>query len=1054
MNTQQQLQQLEALCTKLYVFQDSNERAQAEKALQPFTSAPEYLPQAKYLLDNATTAYAQHFATSAINKVLTKYWNNFTPSLRIEIRNHMLNYLATNAPKLQSFVVTAIIQLICRVTKLAWFDETHQQDILDEIGKFLKHSSAYYLIGVKLMNQLLLEMNEVTSAAGQTWSEHRKTCNSFRDKCMLQIFKISLTSLVELFKSGSTEEQLKDQALELAYRCLTFDFLGTSPEDSTDDLGSVQAPTSWKPLFEDDSTIKLFLQIYVSSQPPRSTQALQCLVQIASIRSLFNETERDVFLGYLIEASKEILQFRAGLNEQPNHHEFSRFLARLKGNFQASSIVASKSYSEWIQQVAVFTMNSFNHWQWSPNSVFFLLTFWARLVLSVYYIKNKEASMIETLAPQIIQAFMTARLEAIQQASADEGIDEDEEQLLEQMEALPHLGRCKYETTRNFLMSIIDPISQTFRKIAEMPQSARRKEVSVVEGQLSLIVYCVGSMIGGRQNIIHTSEEHDQVDAELAARVLELMRLHDTRLTTSPDTPSKAKLELAFLEFVEFFRKAYLSDQASNSSKLYPRLSELIGISDSKTLLQLYVTKIATNLKYWAKDEKIIYKTLYELHELASGYASSKILLKLELTNQFLAYHTSQFFPFLDFDGNFKNRALYYTSLARLLFTEDNFAKFEAFVEPFKQTLTILRDQTAPDVYRTDSCKKVLMGIFRDFLGIMNACASRRSYNLIFDFIYPDYVSVILRTAEVLYDRYEVMNPLLKFFSEFVFSKGSRINFDSSSVNGILLFRESSKLLVAYGSRIISFTPSTDAYREKYVGIIHAMNILNRSINGNYVNFGVFGLYGDAAFSDAVNVTMKLALSVPLKELGAYPKLLKSYFSLMETMSDKHVSILAKLDTPSFVQLLVCLRDGVDSVETSVSSQSCAVIERIVSFRYATGKSVDQTALGMLNKHFSENAELFNSILTFMFQRALDNCQNLWSFSRPVFCLILLNPEHFMNLKSQLISRQPSDRQQQLVKDFEDLMKDIRNTLESQNRDKFSQNFNSFVQDVRKYIVL
>lgn len=49
----------------------------------------------------------------------------------------MLTFLASNAPKLQGFVVTQIIQLICRITKLGWFDEG-QQDIYEETTKFLK----------------------------------------------------------------------------------------------------------------------------------------------------------------------------------------------------------------------------------------------------------------------------------------------------------------------------------------------------------------------------------------------------------------------------------------------------------------------------------------------------------------------------------------------------------------------------------------------------------------------------------------------------------------------------------------------------------------------------------------------------------------------------------------------------------------------------------------------------------------------------------------------------------------------------------------------------
>lgn len=43
---------------------------------------------------------------------------------------------------------------------------------------------------------------------------------------------------------------------------------------------------------------------------------------------------------------------------------------------------------------------------------------------------------------------------------------------------------------------------------------------------------------------------------------------------------------------------------------------------------------------------------------------------------------------------------------------------------------------------------------------------------------------------EAFADTPAVTTPLLKFMSEFVFNKSQRLTFDSSSANGILLFRE------------------------------------------------------------------------------------------------------------------------------------------------------------------------------------------------------------------------------------------------------------------------
>ena len=74
----------------------------------------------------------------------------------------------------------------------------------------------------------------------------------------------------------------------------------------------------------------------------------------------------------------------------------------------------------------------------------------------------------------------------------------------------------------------------------------------------------------------------------------------------------------------------------------------------------------------------------------------------------------------------------------------------------------------------------------------------------------------------------QVTTPLLKFMAEFVLNKAQRLTFDSSSPNGILLFREVSKLIVAYGSRVLSLPNAADIYTYKYKGIWICLTILSR----------------------------------------------------------------------------------------------------------------------------------------------------------------------------------------------------------------------------------
>lgn len=78
------------------------------------------------------------------------------------------------------------------------------------------------------------------------------------------------------------------------------------------------------------------------------------------------------------------------------------------------------------------------------------------------------------------------------------------------------------------------------------------------------------------------------MDGELVCRVLRLMNLTDSRLAQS----GCEKLELAMLSFFEQFRKIYVGDQVQKNSKVYRRLSEILGLNDEATVLSVFIRKV------------------------------------------------------------------------------------------------------------------------------------------------------------------------------------------------------------------------------------------------------------------------------------------------------------------------------------------------------------------------------------------------------------------------------------------------------------------------------
>jgi hypothetical protein len=56
-----------------------------------------------------------------------------------------------------------------------------------------QHTVVHCVIGLKILNELVNEMNQRTKKRSMT--QHRKVATSFRDLCLLQVFEIAITLL-------------------------------------------------------------------------------------------------------------------------------------------------------------------------------------------------------------------------------------------------------------------------------------------------------------------------------------------------------------------------------------------------------------------------------------------------------------------------------------------------------------------------------------------------------------------------------------------------------------------------------------------------------------------------------------------------------------------------------------------------------------------------------------------------------------------------------------------------------------------------------------------
>ncbi|XP_023948629.1 exportin-7-A [Bicyclus anynana] len=1072
MAEEQEVIQIELLCKQLYESQDPSIRDQAEVAVVRFQESPDTLSKCQVLLERSNSSYSQLLAATTLAKLISRSTNSFTVQQRLDIRNYVLNYLATR-PKLANFVVQALVSLFARITKLGWFDTVKEEyvfhNVMGDVSKFMQGPAELGTIGVQLLSQLIMEMNQISDAdAGRSITKHRKIASSFRDTQLFEMFRLACSLLGTARSEGLSEARGESHALlaallRLAHNCLTFDFIGTTSDESSDDLCTVQIPTSWRPTFLEAGTLELFFELYHSVQGTSGSLALACLVQVASVRrSLFSNTERSKFLSRLCAGIMRILEDTQGLSDPTNYHEFCRLMARLKSNYQLGELVMVEGYPRLIELIAKFTVQSLQMWQFAPNSVHYLLSLWQRMVASVPYVKASEPHLLDVYAPGVTAAYVTSRLDSIA-VIVREGLEDPLEEvgtLQQQLEQVSVIGRCEYGKTCQLLVAHFD------RAAASYSVETNPQQLLQLQGQLTWLVYIIGAAILGRASY-NTSEENDAMDGELVCRVLQLMDLTDSRLATG----GCEKLELAMMSFFEAFRKIYVGEQVLKNSKVYRRLSEVFGFNDESQLLSVIMRKIITNLKYWGGSEAIISKTLGLLSELSGGYSCVRKLVKLEEVHIMLTHHTAEHFPFLGMSANtveMRCRSMLYTALGRLLMVElgEDEERFHAFMMPltaaFESLISsgILNNAESP-MFASEEAKKTLIGLARDLRGLAFAFNTKTTYMMLFDWIYPVYMKVLLRGLELWYSEPAVSTPVLKLTAELAQNRNQRLQFDVSSPNGILLFRELSNTICAYGSRNLTIDVNKkQMYTMKLKGISLCFSILKAALCGNYANFGVFRLYGDETLDNALNMFVKLLLSIPQGDLLDYPKLSQNYYVLLERLAQDHMPYVASLQADATLYILSSISEGLTALDTSVCTGCCATLDHIVTFLFKQLVQKSSNKVPNPRQPIPETSNMFVEVLqrrpeimqqllaTVLNLIMFEECCNQWSMSRPLLGLVLLNEEHFARLRADMIAQQPRDKQPQLAQWFTGLMAGIERNLLTKNRDRFTQNLSMFRRDI------
>lgn len=90
----------------------------------------------------------------------------------------------------------------------------------------------------------------------------------------------------------------------------------------------------------------------------------------------------------------------------------------------------------------------------------------------------------------------------------------------QQLEQLAVIERCEYEKTCALLVQLFDQTASSYQELLNR-QVTSGVDMAIAEGQLTWLVYIIGSAIDGKKTFM-SNDEHDVMDGELILRVSKL----------------------------------------------------------------------------------------------------------------------------------------------------------------------------------------------------------------------------------------------------------------------------------------------------------------------------------------------------------------------------------------------------------------------------------------------------------------------------------------------------------------------------------------------------
>ena len=387
------------------------------------------------------------------------------------------------------------------------------------------------------------------------------------------------------------------------------------------------------------------------------------------------------------------------------------------------------------------------------------------------------------------------------------------------------------------------------------------------------------------------------------------------------------QLELSILLFFEEFKQTFLTGDGSSCPEVWKYLATGSQITSQEHVIGLFLQRCLYYLKEQLSEDLIL-QSVQLFKELVNGVRTMKLLQ----TQEIMTYiENSGIFGFNIITTFQKSKCLtiLFENLGRL-FTNDIYQN-----QPEVNLMKLLNPITLYledfENSRNDGSQMDL--VIRKLRGILSSIYSSKLFKLFFEWMRPH-----LRAFSVFLDSPLCVNgPVncLKLFRDLNSNKVNRLVFDSAIEIGILVFRETMKIILPIVIKLEAILSQSGLSESIWVGqclkpIIILLDTFKNCINSRAVPFGVLELYQDIALKELIHSVYLISSFIRPDQILQYTKLGASFFNLWVCMSSDFMPyLMSRIDEGLFAQLALNVYHVLYNIDNNTSSQACTFVSNI-----------------------------------------------------------------------------------------------------------------------------